>query len=392
VVLRLAKQLNIKSKNLSYAGLKDKRGITSQRMCCRFLEPKRLIGMNRSFFGANEASTDSVVFKNSYIMGDFEFSKTGLNLGDLCGNKFSIVLRDCEETTQENLDKIKSSVLENGFINYFGLQRFGNSCDTHEVGKSILMKEYQSAVELILIPHKNAKKDVVEALNHYSAHGEPEAALNLLSFKHSLEGLILTSLVKAPTDYKRALKSLHHKQQTLYAHAYQSYVWNRLVSRRIRTHGTAVLAGDLVYSDETQREVRRLSPEEVPSSQLADVLLPMPGYDVQLPDNCCKVYISEILDQDGMSIDDFKGPLGKEFNVSGCYRNIIYKPSEFDAEIIKYSDEHEKLVSTNLDSVLGRSFEVKNEGNRTALRLHFTLPRSCYATMLLREIGRTNRF
>ena len=161
-----------------------------------------------------------------------------------------------------------------------------------------------------------------------------------------------------------------------------------MVSRRISSHGTAVLEGDLVYQDDGG--VRRLTPEQVSSSHLSDIVLPMPGYDIQVPENCCQDYLSEILEQDGMSIEDFKGPLGREFNVSGCYRNVIFKPSEFDAEIIKYSDENEKLVSTNLDSVLGKSFEAKKEGSKTALLLRFTLPKSCYATMLLREIMRSD--
>ena len=387
-VLRLCKTMNMKHRNLSYAGMKDKRGITAQRMCCRFLDPKRLLGINKPFFAANEVSADSVVYKSSYIMGDFEFSKDTLKLGDLSGNKFSIVLRECEETTQENLDKVKNLLLENGFMNYFGLQRFGNNGDTHEVGKHILKKDYQSAIERILTPNDNTKMDVRDALNHYTKSEDAQAAYNMLGYKNSTEGLILSSLAKEPNDYKKALKSLHYKQQTLYTHAYQSYVWNVMVSRRISSHGTAVLEGDLVYNDDGG--VRRLTPEQVSSSHLSDIVLPMPGYDIQVPENCCKDYLSEILEQDGMSIEDFKGPLGREFNVSGCYRNVIFKPSEFTAEIIKYSDENEKLVSTNLDLVLGKSFEAKKEGSKTALLLRFTLPKSCYATMLLREIMRSD--
>ena len=391
-VLRLAKQLNIKPKNLSYAGLKDKRGITSQRMCCRFLEPKRLVGINKAFFQANSSSTDAVVYKNSFIMGDFEFSKNGISLGDLCANRFSIVLRDCQETTPENLENIKNSLLKNGFLNYFGLQRFGNNGDTHEVGKHILRKDYQSAVELILTPNDNTKKDVVAALNHYKATGDAAAALAMLSYKASIEGMIFSALAKEPNNFKQALKRLHHKQQTLYTHAYQSYVWNNLVSRRIKTHGTAVLAGDLVYEcvEENKGDVRILKKEELSNYHLSDVLLPLPGYDVQLPENSSTGFINEILEEDGMSIEDFKGSQGKEFNVGGCYRNILFKPSEFEANIVKYREENEKLVSTNIDSVLGREFLVKNEGSRTAIKLCFTLPKSCYATMLLREIMRSD--
>ena len=43
-----------------------------------------------------------------------------------------------------------------------------------------------------------------------------------------------------------ALDEIPRKQRLLYCHAYQSYLWNKVVSRRIRTYGMKVLKGDLV--------------------------------------------------------------------------------------------------------------------------------------------------
>lgn len=42
-------------------------------------------------------------------------------------------------------------LVENGFINYYGLQRFGvTNIKTHTVGKEVLKKNWKSVVELIL--------------------------------------------------------------------------------------------------------------------------------------------------------------------------------------------------------------------------------------------------
>ena len=43
-----------------------------------------------------------------------------------------------------------------------------------------------------------------------------------------------------------ALEEIPRQQRLLYCHAYQSYLWNKVVSRRIRTYGIKVMAGDLV--------------------------------------------------------------------------------------------------------------------------------------------------
>ena len=65
-------------------------------------------------------------------VGNFSFSRHPLHLGDLSGNLFDIVLRNVRGKPSDiaaAADALKAS----GFINYFGLQRFGNEgAPTHK--------------------------------------------------------------------------------------------------------------------------------------------------------------------------------------------------------------------------------------------------------------------
>lgn len=63
-------------------------------------------------------------------------SNDGIKLGDLKGNRFQIVIRNVKEENNMIIHAIES-LKNNGFINYFGMQRFGNCIDipTHLIGK-----------------------------------------------------------------------------------------------------------------------------------------------------------------------------------------------------------------------------------------------------------------
>lgn len=40
----------------------------------------------------------------------------------------------------------------------------------------------------------------------------------------------------------------------MYVHAYQSYIWNLAVAKRIQMSNTSALVGDLVYDDDLDAE------------------------------------------------------------------------------------------------------------------------------------------
>jgi tRNA pseudouridine13 synthase len=49
-----------------------------------------------------------------------------------------------------------TALSESGFVNYFGMQRFGTGeIGTHDVGREILRGKWQAAIDLLLQPKGN---------------------------------------------------------------------------------------------------------------------------------------------------------------------------------------------------------------------------------------------
>jgi tRNA pseudouridine13 synthase len=60
------------------------------------------------------------------------------------------------EDSQQNLEDNMKALKSNGFINYFGMQRFGTtSIGTHEIGRKILAGRFEDAVNAILCSRKD---------------------------------------------------------------------------------------------------------------------------------------------------------------------------------------------------------------------------------------------
>ena len=87
--------------------------------CCQQVAPERLATLNATLRGIR--------------LGDFEYTDAALYLGAAKGNHFDIILRDAQcEHGPEGALKAAEALKASGFINYFGLQRFGSgSVPTH---------------------------------------------------------------------------------------------------------------------------------------------------------------------------------------------------------------------------------------------------------------------
>ncbi|KAK6041425.1 hypothetical protein COOONC_21071 [Cooperia oncophora] len=133
-------------------------------------------------------------------------------MGGHWGNRFSIILRSIR--TKSVLDSRLKELEENGFINYFGMQRFG-SCGTStaEVGKHILKRNWEAAVALILSNDNlpGYLGTVGDALRCWKETKDASKALRFLKGSQayaSIEAIIFKCLAKGGTWQKVKLSNL----------------------------------------------------------------------------------------------------------------------------------------------------------------------------------------
>ena len=84
--------------------------------------------------------------------GSFERVFKPLALGALKGNRFSVALRFIpRDIPDSEIRKNVQNVKEHGFINYFGMQRFGSyNIHTHEIGRECLLQNWRGVIQKIL--------------------------------------------------------------------------------------------------------------------------------------------------------------------------------------------------------------------------------------------------
>jgi len=207
----------------------------------------------------------------------------------------------------------------------------------------------------------------------------------------------------------------------MYAHAYQSFIWNSLVSERIKLFGfEEPVVGDLVAVDEISgpSETDTPQPEEMDLDEVAEiadveeelepekvkvaivneedvrakkysieqVVIPLPGHSVVYPTHSVTQKMREMMTKDGLDPDNLKRAQ-KEYDLKCAYRKMIVKPSDFSWKIMRYDDVTIPLMPNDLDTLQKRPEPADiPTGKYKALLLSFNLPSSCYATMLFREL------
>jgi tRNA pseudouridine13 synthase len=402
VINLIARLLNMNQKVLQFAGTKDRRAVTTQQVSAYRGSADRIAGLNKLLHNAK--------------VGNFRYKTNDLHLGDLRGNEFHITLRDCdfpsiandEETVSQAtllISKAAQDFKETGFINYYGLQRFGSfDVGTQEVGLQMLKGDFQGAVDLILhydpallekgddvavTPAENQAPmsdfDVTraKAIHAFKTTGDQDV-MNQLPRKFAAESAIIRHLSRSnlSKDYLGALHQIPRNLRLMYVHAYQSMVWNHVASERWRRWGTTVVDGDLVLipkasvqksaltgkngeqedsdvngdldlSDPFQR-ARPITKEEIENNvfSIHDVVLPTPGFDIIYPGNAIgEYYKSFMAGPKGGGIDptDMRRKW-RDISLSGSYRQFLARiDGDIDVAIHEYQDETQQLVSTDLN-------------------------------------------
>ena len=250
------------------AGNKDKRARTSQRVAIKRVMAVTLKGAVKKLNEQKQKfSRNPLCEKVDHVaVGNFEYKHNDIDMGDLYGNRFTIVLRNfycnvpdekisvdekIEQGIKSKVDAAMNSLQHKGFINYFGLQRFGNTLfpKTSDVGLMMVKQDWQKVVELILYPRTNEKPFMKRVRAHWWMYRNAKDALRMIenAGRSSIEGILLKGLASChENDVIGALLRIPKHSLLLYMHAYQALLWNKVVTKRIELFGDKVLVGDLV--------------------------------------------------------------------------------------------------------------------------------------------------
>jgi tRNA pseudouridine13 synthase len=118
----ISKQYNINSRDIGYAGLKDRNAMTIQYISL----PKKYEENLKDFEEQNIKILDRTYHKNK------------IKIGHLKGNKFFVRLKKVTPTDATRIKSVVKQLKKYGIPNFFGYQRFGNEGDNYLIGKEIL--------------------------------------------------------------------------------------------------------------------------------------------------------------------------------------------------------------------------------------------------------------
>ena len=247
----------------SIAGSKDKRAITVQQVHASGLrDTSKLLKCNLKW-----TSSGSRV-----RVAHFAVASRALDLSCGQGNHFAVVLRELslqgDSKPSHDLhiacDAVVRTLETRGFINYFGLQRFGGNgpTPTHEVGAALLLRQHSSALRMILSPGGASKPTVRAALEVFASTMDAQRALDLLpprggaasvrrllnAYRAGLAEAHGTAPEPTETAALRALRAMPRRQMLLYLNALQALAFNRAASARLeRLDADHPVVGDLVW-------------------------------------------------------------------------------------------------------------------------------------------------
>lgn len=331
--------------SITFGGLKDKRASAVQYVTATGRNPRvRAVLEGKNFRAA--------------LIG---YVPKPMSRGNVLGNSFRITLRGCCADIESSVEEAFSLAEKMLLPNYFGQQRFGGSGGrTCDIGRSIVKRDFEQAVRLIILEPRKSDDDATKAAREKMAQGRYDEGLRLLPERQDTERLVAGSLSRKPSDSIAALRAVPLKVRRLFVHAYQSLIFNRTLtsamgagldisSYRPGDNWSEPMDGGLATS--LTRGVREPAPSDaVPMVQL-------PGFAYRNYGTRFDPLVEEAMMVDGVRARDFYVDEMQEVSAEGGFRvpHLVVKDM---------------------------SATFKEE---TAV-LGFTLARGQYATVLLREI------
>ena len=311
---RIARDLQVQSRQFGYAGLKDKNAITTQVLSVEGVAPERVLKVQQPDIEVLWA----------------ERHTHKLRVGHLRCNRFEIVLRDIPHDALSLVETVMARLAAEGVPNRFGAQRFGNKNNSHLIGKALMKAEWEMVLRYMLTDEALQVDDVARRMQR--------------------------ELERKPVE--SVVSSIPYRLRKLFLSAYQAYLFNCVLEKRVPDLGK-LLEGDIaVKHDNGAPFLVENAAVEQPRADAFEISPsgPIFGYKMRLPVGDVLELEASLLADEGVRFEAFRKVVG--IGLPGTRR-----PLRMRMQLHKVS-------------------AVDSAG----ARLSFTLPAGGYATVVLEEL------
>jgi tRNA pseudouridine13 synthase len=363
-IKKIAKALRVSQKRFSFAGMKDKKALTFQRVSAWNVSPQKLAEINL----------------NGICIEAVSQSDSRISIGSNLGNQFAIVVRKIPFTPDETEHRAKrisdeiSSI--GGTPNFFGHQRFGLMRPiTHIVGLKILKGDFKGAAMVFLSRTSGHERDdVTAARTELGATEDFKLAVTRFPTRLTYELALLNRLSSNPNNFANALRALPRRLLQMFVSAAQGWLFNRFLSRRLVNNIplNQCLCGDVVALLDADglplKETTAVDSSNIDRQNenlrfgRSAVVYPVPGFDMKLPKGEMQETVREVMAREDLVPRSFWISKMPEISSQGVSRPIVVMPKGL------------KITPFYSNSM--------NGSNAT---FEFSLIRGSYATVLLRE-------
>jgi len=367
LIREISRRLRISRNRIGFAGTKDKRAKTTQLMSFYKIDKDKLLSIN-----INDLTIENVYYSNCPV-----------KIGDLNGNSFEILIRNFDKiNSKERIEEIFNIIMQHcGVPNFFGIQRFGAIRPiTHLVGKHIVFNDFETAVMTYIgNPIKGEEEISYELRKRLEETRDFSEAFRNYPKYLTFEKSMLNKLVKDNEDYVGALLELPKNLLTMFIYAYQSFIFNKILSFRMKKNIpiNKAVVGDIILPlrkgkiDQVAIRVNENNIDKV-NKQIkmgrAYISGPLLGSDTNFAKGEMGEIERKVIEQEKIDIRDFIVPEIPFISSSGTRRPLLSPVNN-----LSY-----KIIDDNLNK------------DKKALKVSFDLRKGAYATSLLREIMKSS--
>ncbi len=356
----MSRCMGVSRDRIGFAGTKDKRAVTTQLM---------------SVYGGPEL-WDKVDLKDIEVSDVHRVSR-GVSIGDLIGNEFEITVKDCTAGPEEIRGIVESdtSIIRKvgGFPNYFGVQRFGAVRPvTHLVGERLVRGDIEGAVRTYISFTTDEEEESLRAKRKELEEtdvSEWGSLFNTIPPAMAFEKMMVGVLMNDPNDWIGAIEIVPTNLQMMFVHAYQSLLFNEMLSRRMDADLplNAPVEGDIVIPLDANKTPQHENPILTTAKNIdlvtrqvragrAFVTITLFGSDGELAEGEMGEIERKVIEENRLSHEDFIIPGLTRCSSKGSRREILCPLKDISQS---FTDD--------------------------GYTLKFSLPKGNYATCLLRE-------